>query len=77
MESFDTSWFRGFEVFKEWGSPKSSSCEVILVVGCRRKRIRGSRLEIFMKRDRDLKKLCGASENFGKVVKEGEVDIGH
>jgi hypothetical protein len=34
MESFDTSWFRGLKVFEEWGSPKSSSREVILVVGC-------------------------------------------
>jgi hypothetical protein len=34
VESFDTSWFRGFEVFEEWGSPNSSSREVILSVDC-------------------------------------------
>jgi len=35
MESYDTSWFRGFKVFEERGLPKASSRKEILVVGCK------------------------------------------
>jgi hypothetical protein len=34
VESFNTSWFKGFEVVAKKGSPKSPSREVILVFGC-------------------------------------------
>jgi hypothetical protein len=34
MESFDTSWFRGFKVFEEQGLSNSSSHKDIPVIGC-------------------------------------------